>query len=133
MEFTESSARFSGHVSAGNVFVDGLGVGRIGDIVLRDRQQLSQDGVVIAVLTVDRRTGKPTGRPDLITRGFVDNRDEQIMEGAREQLFRSLQHMHSSATAEPSYIQNRARDALQKYLYQRTKRRPMVLSLIVEV
>lgn len=133
MEFTENSARFAGHVSASNVFVDGLGVGDIGDVVLRDRRQLSQDGVVIAVMTVDRRTGKPTGRPDLISRGFVDGHDEPVMEGAREQLFRTLQHMHSSATAEPMYIQNKARDALQKYLYQQTKRRPMVLGMVVEV
>jgi ribonuclease J len=133
MEFSENSARFSGHVPANNVFVDGLGVGNIGDVVLRDRQQLSQDGVVIAVLTVDRRTGKPTGPPDLLSRGFVDGKDEPIMEGAREQLYKTLLHMHSSAAAEPMYIQNKTRDSLQKYLYQRTKRRPMVLSTVVEV
>ena len=133
MEFTESSARFSGHVPANNVFVDGLGVGDIGDIVLRDRVHLSQDGVVIAVMTVDRRTGKPSGQPELISRGFVDGNDEPIIEGARQQLYRSLQQSHTSANAEPAYIQNRARDVLQKYLYQRTKRRPMVLGLVVEV
>jgi ribonuclease J len=132
MEFSQDSARFNGHVSANNVFVDGLGVGSIGDIVLRDRRHLSQDGIVIAVLTVDRRTGKLTGRPDLISRGFVDDQDEPIMQGAREQLFRALQHMHSS-TAEPAYIQNKARDTLQKYLYQQTKRRPMILGVVVEV
>jgi ribonuclease J len=133
MEFGENSARFAGHVSASNVFVDGLGVGDIGDVVLRDRRQLSQDGVVIAVMTVDRRSGKPAGRPDLISRGFVDGQDEPVMEAAREQLYRALQHMHSSATAEPAYIQNKARDTLQKYLYQQTKRRPMVLGMVVEV
>lgn len=133
MEFSEDSARFAGHVSAANVFVDGLGVGKIGDVVLRDRQHLSQDGVVVAVLTVDRRTGKPTGRPDLVSRGFVDDPDDPIMVGAREQLQRALQHIHSGATAEPMYIQNKARDALQKYLYQKTKRRPMVVGTVVEV
>ena len=132
MEFTENTARFNGHVSATNVFVDGLGVGNIGDVVLRDRRHLSQDGVVIAVLTVDRRTGKPTGRPDLVSRGFIDQ-DGSVMEGAREQLYRSLQQMHVSASAEPAYIQNRARDTLQKYLFQQTKRRPMVLGVVVEV
>ncbi|MBV9279579.1 MAG: ribonuclease J [Chloroflexi bacterium] len=132
MEFTEDSARFNGHVSAGNVFVDGLGVGSIGDVVLRDRMHLAQDGVVIAVLTVDRRTGKPTGRPDLVSRGFVDDPDGPIIAGARDQLFRALQHMHSS-TAEPTYIQNKARDTLQKYLFQHTKRRPMILGVVVEV
>jgi ribonuclease J len=132
MEFAENSAQFDGHVAASNVFVDGLGVSNVGDVVLRDRRHLAQDGVVIAVLTVDRRTGKPTGRPDLVSAGFVDGQDEPIMQGAREQLFRSLQHLHSS-TAEPMYIQNKARDTLQKYLYQQTKRRPMVLGVVVEV
>ncbi len=133
MEFTEDSARFDGRVPADNVFVDGLGVGDIGDIVLRDRRHLSQDGVVIAVLTVDRRSGRPAGPVELISRGFVDGSDEPIMDDARKQLVKSLQGIHSSAAAEPSYIQNRARDILQKFLYERTKRRPMVLGLVVEV
>jgi ribonuclease J len=133
MEFTENSGKFNGHVPASNVFVDGLGVGDIGDIVLRDRMHLSQDGVVIAVMTVDRRTGRPVGEPELVSRGFVDGNDEPIIDGARQQLVRSLQNLHSSATAEPTYIQNRARDVLQKYLYNRTKRRPMVLGFVVEV
>jgi ribonuclease J len=133
MEFTEDSGRFAGHVTANSVFVDGLGVGDIGDVVLRDRRHLSQDGVVIAVLTVDRRTGKPTRPPDLVSRGFVDDQDDPVMEGARDQLYRTLQHMHASASAEPAYIQNKSRDTLQKYLYQQTKRRPMVLGVVVEV
>lgn len=133
MEFTEDTAKFSGHVTANNVFVDGLGVGDIGDVVLRDRRHLAQDGVVIAVLTVDRRTGRPVGQPDIVSRGFVDGNEEPIIEGARKQLFRSMQHAHATASAEPTYIQNRARDVLQKYLYQHTKRRPMVLGLVVEV
>jgi ribonuclease J len=133
IEFTEDSARFDGHVHANNVFVDGLGVGDIGDVVLRDRRHLAQDGVVIAVLTVDRRTGRPVGQPDIVSRGFVDGGEEPIIEGARKQLYKSLQHAHATASAEPAYIQNRARDVLQKYLYQHTKRRPMVLGLVVEV
>jgi ribonuclease J len=133
MEFTADSARFDGRVPADNVFVDGLGVGDIGDIVLRDRRHLSQDGVVIAVMTVDRRSGRPAGPVELISRGFVDGSDEPVLEDARKQLVKSLQGIHSSAAAEPSYIQNRARDILQKLLYERTKRRPMVLGLVVEV
>ena len=133
MEFGENSARFSGHVSASNVFVDGMGVGDIGDVVLRDRRHLAQDGIVIAVLTVDRRTGKPTALPDLVSRGFIDDPDDPIMEGARQQLYRALMHMHSSTSAEPTYIQTKGHDTLQKYLYQKTKRRPMVLGMVVEV
>ncbi len=133
MEFSENSARFNGHVPAGPVYVDGLGVGKIGDIVLRDRRELSQDGVLVVVMTVDRRTGKPMRKPELISRGFVDGKDEPILEGAREHLYRALQQVHSSSMAEPSYIQNKARDALQKYLYTHTKKRPMVLGMVVEV
>jgi ribonuclease J len=91
---------------------------------------------VIAVITVDRRTGRPVGKPEIASRGFVDGSEggtDPIISGAREQLTRSLQHGHASGSAEPGYIQNRARDALQKYIYQKTKRRPMVLSLVVEV
>ncbi len=132
MEFSESSARFSGHVTASNVFVDGGGVGSIGDVVLRDRMHLSQDGVVIAVITVNSRTGKPAGRPEIVSRGFVDDPEDPVIGKGRDQLFRSLQQMHAS-TAEPLYIQNRARDVLQKFFYQQTKRRPMILSLVVEV
>jgi ribonuclease J len=133
MEFTETQGRFSGHVEASNVFIDGLGVGDIGDIVIRDRQQLSRDGVVIAVITVDRRTGKPTGQPEIMSAGLVDPKDEPIIAGAREQLFRALQHSHTSAHAEPMFIQNKARDTLQKYVYQKIKRRPMVFPVVVEV
>jgi ribonuclease J len=133
MEFTENSARFSGHVNADNVFVDGLGVGNIGDVVLRDRKHLSQDGVVIAVMSIDRRSGRPAGRPDIVSRGFVEEDAEQIIDGAREQLYRSLQHSNNKTTTEPMYVQNKARDTLQKYLYQKTKRRPMVLGIVVEV
>jgi ribonuclease J len=133
MEFTEDSGRFDGHVPANNVFVDGLRVGDIGDVVLRDRLHLAQDGVVIAVVTVDRRSGKPVGQPELVSRGFVDGSDEPIMEEARKYLNRALQQAHTSGSPEPSYVQNRARDTLQKFLYQQTKRRPMVLGLVVEV
>jgi len=133
MEFSENSARYSGHVGANNVFVDGLGVGDIGDVVLRDRQKLAQDGVVIAVMTVDQRTGRPLGPPDIVSAGFVDVAGDGIVDGARDQVFKALQHMHASAAAEPMYIQNKARDTLQKYIYQKTKRRPMVFPVVVEV
>jgi ribonuclease J len=133
MEFTDSTARFDGYVDAENVFVDGLGVGSIGDVVLRDRQHLSQDGVLVAVMPIDRRSGRPAARPDIISRGFVETENEDVLEGAREQLYRALQHSNIKAASEPMYVQNKARDVLQKYLYQQTKRRPMVLPIVVEV
>lgn len=133
MEFTESTGRYSGHVPSSNVFIDGLGVGNIGDVVLRDRQHLAQDGVLLVVITINRRTGKPVSRPDIVSRGFVGEEEDHVIEGAREQLYRNLQNLHASASAEASYIQNRARDVLQKHVYQKTKRRPMVLAVVVEV
>ncbi|GAC1324610.1 MAG: ribonuclease J [Chloroflexota bacterium] len=133
MEFSENSARFDGHIDANNVFVDGLSVGDIGDVVLRDRQKLAQDGVLIAVITVDQRSGRPIGRPQLLSAGFVNGNAEPIIEGAIDQMLRTLQHMHIGASAEPMYIQNKARDSLQKYMYQKTKRRPMVFPVVVEV
>jgi len=133
MEFSEDSCRFDGYVAASNVFVDGLGVGDIGDVVLRDRVALSQDGVLIPVITIDRRTGKPTGQAELISAGFVDPDDQAMMEAAKEHVLRGLQHMHNTPSAEPMYIQNKARDSLQKFIYKETKRRPMVLPVIVEV
>jgi ribonuclease J len=133
MEFTEDSARFAGHVTSENIFVDGLGVGSIGDVVLRDRQHLSQDGVVVAVLPIDRRSGRPAGKPDIISRGFVEEDGEAVIDGAREQLYRSLQHSNNKAATDPTYVQNKARDTLQRYFYQQTKRRPMVLGIVVEV
>jgi ribonuclease J len=133
MEFSETTARFSGHVGASNVFVDGLGVGDIEDVVIRDRQQLSRDGVILAVITVERRSGRPTRQPELISAGLVAEKDEQIIQDAKEQLYRTLQHIHSSAAAEPMFIEKKARDTLQRYIYQKTKRRPMVLPVVVEV
>jgi ribonuclease J len=133
MEFTENYGRFNGHVGSSNVFVDGLRVGDIGEVVIRHRQQLSRDGVLIAVITVDRRSGRPTGQPDIVSAGLVTGEDEPLINGARAQLFRSLQHLHSSASAEPRFIENKARDILQKYIYQQTKRRPMVMPVVVEV
>ncbi len=133
MEFGEDSARFAGHVASSNVLVDGLGVGNIGDVVLRDRVHLSQDGVVVTVITLNRQTGKPVGRPDIVSRGFVDDPNDPIIEGARDQLYRALQNTHGIGAAEPTYVKNKAHDTLQKFFFTKTKRRPMVLSVMVEV
>jgi mRNA degradation ribonuclease J1/J2 len=83
-------------------------------------------------VTVDGRSGKPTGQPEIISRGFVGE-DQSVLDGARQQLYRGLQNAHAPASAEPSYIQNKSRDILQKYLYQHTKSRPMVIGVVVEV
>ncbi|HVA23656.1 MAG TPA: ribonuclease J [Chloroflexota bacterium] len=133
LEFTDDSARVSGKVQAGYVFVDGLGVGDIGSVVLRDRKHLAGDGILVTVLTIDRQTGHPTGLPDVISRGFVyQPESEELLEQARQVALNSLQHQKDH-TADYGFIKNTVRDALSKFLYERTKRRPMILPVVVEV
>jgi len=133
LEFTADSGRINGKVQCGYVFVDGLGVGDIGSVVLRDRKHLAQDGILVTVLTVDRQTGRLTGLPDVISRGFVYQREsEELLEQARRVALDALDHQKDH-TADFGFIKNKVRDALSKYLYEQTKRRPMILSVVVEV
>jgi ribonuclease J len=133
LEFTAGNGAIAGKVQAGFVFVDGLGVGDIGTVVLRDRKHLAQDGILVAVLTIDRQTGHPTGLPDVISRGFVYQREsEELLEQARQVALDSLDHQ-TDHTAEYGFIKNTVRDALSKFLYEQTKRRPMILPVVVEV
>jgi ribonuclease J len=133
LEFTPDSGRITGKAQYGYVFVDGLGVGDIGSVVLRDRRHLAQDGFLLAILTVDRQTGRPTGLPDVISRGFVYQREsEELIDQARQVAFDSIDHQ-ADHTADYGFVKNRVRDSLSKYLYEQTKRRPMILPVVVEV
>ncbi|HUZ78785.1 MAG TPA: ribonuclease J [Chloroflexota bacterium] len=133
LEFTADSARKVGKVPYGYVFVDGLGVGDIGTVVLRDRKALAQDGMLVAIIAVNRQTGKPTGLPDIITRGFVYEKGaEEMLEEARHRALEALNHQREQ-TADYSFVKNKVRDTLSKYLYEQTKRHPMILPVVVEV
>lgn len=133
LEFTAEHGRINGKVQCGYVFVDGLGVGDIGSVVLRDRKHLAQDGILVTVIAVDRQTGHPTGLPDVISRGFVYQREsEELIEQARHVALDALDHQ-TDHTADYGFIKNKVRDALSKFLYEQTKRRPMILSVVVEV
>ncbi|HLQ33937.1 MAG TPA: ribonuclease J [Chloroflexota bacterium] len=133
LEFSADGARISGKVQCGYVFVDGLGVGDIGSVVLRDRKHLAQDGILVAVIAVDRQTGHATGLPDVISRGFVYQREsEELIEQARHVALEALNHQ-TDHTADYGFIKNKVRDELSRFLYERTKRRPMILSVVVEV
>ncbi len=133
LEFGPDIGRISGKVQCGYVFVDGLGVGDIGSVVLRDRRHLAQDGILVAVMTVDRQTGKPTGLPDVISRGFVYQREsEELIEQARQVALDALDHQ-SDHTADYGFVKNKVRDELSRFLYEQTKRRPMILPVVVEV
>ncbi|MEE8420816.1 MAG: ribonuclease J [Dehalococcoidales bacterium] len=133
LEIDPQSAKVNGKVSAGNVYVDGLSVGDIDSVVLRNRRMLSKDGIVVAIIAINRQTGKIVGRPDIVTRGFVDTRKfKDIIEESRDLLAKTLDHT-SAGNAEWSYINNKVRDALEKFYYERTKRRPMILPFMVKV
>jgi ribonuclease J len=120
----------------GNVYVDGLGVGDVGQVVLRDRRVLSSDGVLVVVMTVDSETGAPLGSPDIISRGFVYEREaEPLLEAARhkvEDAVRTLTKTRGHA-ADWGFIKNKIRDTLSEYFYTQLKRRPMILPVVVEV
>lgn len=134
LEFTKDSARVAGKVVAGKVLVDGLGVGDVGNIVLRDRKQLSEDGILIVVVTIDKKTAQVLAGPDIISRGFVYVREsEELMEQARERCRRALKKCQDEKQTEWSVIKSEVRDALGKFLFSRTRRRPMILPIIMEV
>ena len=133
LEINPQAAKVNGKVSAGNVYVDGLSVGDIDSVVLRNRRMLSKDGIVVAIIAINRQTGKIVGRPDIVTRGFVDTRKfKDIIEESRDLLAKTLNHT-SAGNAEWSFINNKVRDALEKFYYERTKRRPMILPFMVKV
>jgi ribonuclease J len=132
----EGGAAVVEHAPSGNVYVDGLGVGDIGQIVLRDRQVLSRDGIVMVVLTVDAETGESVARPDIMSRGFVYEREsEALIEAARARVMEAFQrHVQKRGqSADWGYVKNKIRDTLSEFFYEQVKRRPMILPLVVEV
>lgn len=133
-EFTKDTGHIAGKVTAGRVFVDGLGVGDVGNIVIRDRRQLSQDGILIAVITLDKASGAVVSGPDLVSRGFVYVRDSgDLMYEAQSRVRAALEKSESKRTSDWSSIKVQVRDVLGKYLYEKTGRRPMILPIIMEV
>lgn len=134
IEINHKGAQLAGKVTAGKVLVDGLGIGDVGNIVLRDRKLLSQDGILIVVVTIDRQTGHVVAGPDIVSRGFVYMREsEELMDEARAKVRDALEKCQSERISEWSNIKTNVRDVLSRYLYERTKRRPMVLPIIMEV
>lgn len=134
LEFTADKGTIVGKTTAGNVLVDGLGVGDVGNIVLRDRRQLAKDGILIVVITMDKQRGSVLAGPDIVSRGFVYVREsEQLMEEAKERVKQALDRCETASITEWAAIKSNVRDALGKYLYEKTRRRPMILPIIMEV
>jgi ribonuclease J len=132
-EFTEDTGCINGKVKVGNIFVDGLGVGDVGNIVIRDRQQLSQDGVLIVVVTLDKESKLVKSGPDLVSRGFVYVRDsEALMHGAQLKIKNVLHNCEVNHISSWTTIKVQIREALNQYLIEKTGRRPMILPIIME-
>ncbi len=133
LEMTERKAKVVGKVPAGSVLVDGLGVGDVGEVVIRDRQRLARDGIMIVVMTLEAETGRVLAGPDIVSRGFVYVREaEDLMEEAGE-VVRSAADGALSADTDWNGIKTRIREELGAYVWKKTKRRPMILPIIMEV
>ncbi len=134
IEVTKSGVRLKGKVSAGATFIDGLGVGDIGQTVLRDRQQLSQDGVIIIGYTIKKDTGEILAGPEVTSRGFIYSREaDELMKGIVEQINLKVNRLDKSRLKDWQPIKNVTKEAVSKYVYNKTKRNPMILPLILEV
>jgi len=133
LEIGPEAGKITGKVTSGNVYVDGLSVGDIGSVVIRNRRMLSRDGIVVVIIAINRQTGKLVGRPDIVSRGFVDTRESKdMLEASRDLVARILDHS-GDRPAEWSFINTKVRDALNKFYYEQTKRRPMILPFMVKV
>jgi len=133
-EFDKDGGRKGGRVQAGAIFVDGLGVGDVGNIVIRDRQQLAQEGMVIVVMAMDKASGTIVAGPDLVSRGFVYVRDaEELMLAAERRVEQVLDDCEAQRIKDWTTIKQNVRDALGKFFYDKTRRRPMILPIIQDV
>lgn len=134
LELSKNEAKVTGTVPTGQVMVDGLGVGDVGNIVLRDRKHLSEDGLMVVVVSMEEETGQIVAGPDIISRGFVYVREsEGLMDGAREVVMKALQECEEKNITSWNYIKNLIKDTLKNYIWQKTKKSPMILPIIMEV
>ncbi len=134
LEISDEGAKLSSQVPSGIVLVDGLGVGDVGNIVIRDRQMLSENGMIIAVVTLDRKTAKVISGPDIVTRGFVYVREnEDLMEDIKEIAKQELEKCDQNDIREWSNIKSALRETIARYVYSKTKRQPMVLPILMDV
>ena len=134
LELNEDGAALTGTVPFGKIMVDGLGVGDVGNIVLRDRQHLSQDGLIIVVMTMDSATGEIVAGPDVISRGFVYVREsENLMEDVKRMLRDEVHELEAEGIRDWSTIKSKLKDSLRDYIFVKTKRNPMILPIIMEI
>ena len=134
LEIDQDEAKFNGTVQSGRVLVDGLGVGDVGNVVLRDRQHLSQDGLIIIVLTMDSNTGEVVAGPDVISRGFVYVKEsETLMDDVKSVVRHEIKKCEEREIRDWSTIKSTVRENLKDYIFSKTKRNPMIIPIIMEI
>ncbi|MBF8984784.1 ribonuclease J [Lutibacter sp. B2] len=134
VEISQDYAKVNGSVTSGNILVDGLGVGDVGNIVLRDRKHLSEDGLMVVVVSIAKENGHVVSGPDIISRGFVYVRESEVlMHEARTVVKNALQICESEGIREWALLKSSIKDSLRGFLYEKTKRSPMILPIIMEV
>ena len=135
LEVSEQEAKVVDKVHTGEILVDGLGVGDVGNIVLRDRQHLAEDGIMIVVLTLERGSNQLLAGPDIVSRGFVYVREsEDLMEEGRQVVTDAVEDcLNHQRNADWSKIKLVIRDTMNEFIWKKTKRRPMILPIIMDV
>ena len=134
IEFTKNSGAITHEVQSGNILVDGLGIGDVGNIVLRDRKHLSEDGLIVVVVTISKQEGKVIAGPDIVSRGFVYVREsEDLMEEARKVVREVLLECEKKNITDWATLKSSIRDRLRAFIYEKIKRNPMILPIIMEV
>jgi ribonuclease J len=133
LELDQEKGKIVGKLPTGNVYVDGLVMGDLASVILRDRKLLSRDGIVVVIIAIDKDQGKIVGRPDIVSRGFVDMKEgESILEQGRD-LVKDTLDRSSGRPLEWNFINTKVKDILSKFFYEQTRRRPMILTTAVEV
>jgi ribonuclease J len=132
LELNSNSARIAGRITAGDVYVDGLSVGEVGESVLRDRRIISRDGMAVAVITVGKDSGLLIGRPEVVSRGFVDTREKQeLIEQSRDYLFNLLNH--EQQLTDWQNVSALVKENLSNFFYEKVRRKPVIVSVLIKV
>jgi ribonuclease J len=133
LELDENAGKISGKIPSGNIYVDGLSVGDVDGVVLRSRRMLSRDGIVVVIIAMNKQNGTLVGRPDIVSRGFVDIVEARdMLERGKDVVITALSHGHKHPT-DRGFVDNEIKNALDKYFFEQTKRRPMILPVLVQV